>query len=366
MLHSRLPDLVANLMAFADSHPVGLGRIFAREQAVQVADTLRDTAASYHTRRVLIDDASSSMRYDIYAVAFTWCLAAARDDPKRFSLVDLLDHYQHLIGKMLNFPDVSREQYESLFADVVQEYLRHGLSLRTVYLQRRSAAIDFGDRQMALTADCEWRVHRRDELSASEEFEMGWQLKHACFLEDDRAAVRVADEYFSRPLRNHRFDAWVSGLAMLPLQRLGRDSEASARYRTAAAANPAPGYLWSRGYHVEYLAIIGDFAGGSREFEAQLPAALAQPDPLSRYYCLRPATLLFERMAAEGVRRVAFKAPPGVPIEDRCGVVEVSQLSQWVWAEAVSIATRFDKRNGNSYYSEWLRRTIEYAGHRSP
>lgn len=353
-------------MAVADRLPTGPARLSVLEQAVRVADTLRDTPAGFRARRALIEEAASCMRYDVYAVAFTWCLAAARSDPVRFSLVDLLGHYQHVIGKMVNFPDVSREQYESLFADVVREFREHGFSLRTVYLERRSVAIDFGDREMARAADREWRKHPRDELSSGVEFEMGWQLKHACFLGDDEAAVRVADDYFARPGRDRRFDPWLSSLALLPLLRVSRDADAAERYRAAARMAPAAGYVWSRGSHMEYLALIGDFARGTREFEAQLPAALAQPDPLSRYHCLRPAALLFDRMAADGVRTVALKAPPGVPWGGSRGVYEVPQVRDWVRAQAAGIASQFDKRNGNTYYSEWLCRTIEQQGRRPP
>jgi hypothetical protein len=352
------PDAVANLLAIAERLPSGRARLEILDGAVKAADAHRDVDAGYWTRRWLIDDAAYCLRYDLYAVTFSWCLAAARKDPVRFSVVELLGHYQHLIGKMVNFPDVSREQYESLFADVLREFRAHGFSLRTIYLERRSVAMDFGDRVMAEEADREWRKYRHDALSSCIEFELARQMEHECFMEDDAAAVRVADQYFARSVRDHGFDAWLSSLSLLPLLRLGRPDDAAARYRISSRESPTAGYVWSRSYRMEYLARLGDFTRGLREFELQLPAALSQPDPLSRYYCLRPAVLLLDRMSASGVGTVALKAPPGVSWGEAHKGYDIAEVRRWVQTEAATIAAQFDRRNGNAYYSEWLRRTI--------
>ncbi len=363
MQGQHLPDAVAELIEAADSLPFGRSRLEVLEQAARVADAHRDVAAGFAVRRRLIDEAAFCMRYDLYAVAFVWCLAAARAEPERFSLADLLDRYQHVIGKMVNFPDVGREQYEALFTDVVRELGAHGFSLRTVYLERRSVAIDFADREMAEGADREWRRQRRDELSASVEFELARQLEHECFRADNEAAVRVVDEYFARRRRDRAYDPWFCGISLLPLLLAGREADAAALYPNAAQATArGAGYIWSQGCHLEYLGRVGDFGRGVREFEAQLPAALAQPDPLSRYYCLRPALLLFERMAAKGVRTVDLKPPRGVPWGKARGVYEVSAVRDWIAAEASAIAAQFDRRNGNGYYTEWLRRSAAPDG----
>ena len=94
-----VPDSVEELLSAADRLPAGRARLETLEAAVRVADSLHDVAAGFWTRRRLIDDAAHCLRYDLYAVAFAWCLARARADPARFSLADLLGHYQHLIGR---------------------------------------------------------------------------------------------------------------------------------------------------------------------------------------------------------------------------------------------------------------------------
>src|SRR5262245_20005575 len=101
MPDQALPGPVAELVKAADCLPIGFARLTLREEAVRLADSLRDIAAGFQTRRKLIDDASYCLRYDLYAVNFSWCLATARREPERFPVVDLLRHYQHVIGKVV-------------------------------------------------------------------------------------------------------------------------------------------------------------------------------------------------------------------------------------------------------------------------
>jgi hypothetical protein len=67
-------------------------------------------------------------------------------------------------------------------------------------------------------------------------------------------------------------------------------------------------------------------------------------------------------MAADGVQTVALRPPAGVPWGHSRGVFDVSDIGDWLRMEAMSIAMQFDQRNGNSFYSEWLRRTIDQDG----
>src|SRR5690242_6336387 len=103
-----LPDPVAALVAAADQLPSGSARLELLTEAVRVADTHRHTGAGFHVRRLLIDEAACCLRYDLYATTFSWCLAVAQCDPHRFPVVELLRHYQFVIGKVVNFPEVTR------------------------------------------------------------------------------------------------------------------------------------------------------------------------------------------------------------------------------------------------------------------
>lgn len=355
-MSDALPRAVAELLDAADRMPSGAARLEVLDQAVRAADVHRDVPAGFVARRRLIDEAATGLRYDLYAAAFSWCLAAAGDDPARFPPAGLLGHYQHVIGKVVNFPEVTRAQYDDLFADVVRQFRAHGFSLRTAYLERRGVAIDFGDRAMAEEADRAWRLFPRDALSVSREFETLRQVLHERFLGNDEAAVEVADEHFARRDRDAWCDAQIGSYALLPLLCVRRAADAAAHYRRAArVTRSGSGYAWHLASQLEYLAVIGDVPAGLRALQAQLPVALGQPDPLSHYYFLRPAALLLDRLREAGPRAVRLSAACGIPWVTTTGDYEADVLRGWVRGTAAEIAARFDARNGNDFYSAWLR-----------
>ena len=352
-----------DLLGAAMQMPLGPVRLETIEQAVRLADSLRDTDAGFACRQMLIDEAGVCNRYELLGAAFSWCLATARREPERYAVFDVLERYQNTIGIMVNFAQVSREQYAALLEDVIREFRAYGLSLRMVYLRRRCVGIDFGDPAMAAEADREWRKHPRDLVSASVEFEQHLQLDYECFLGDSPAAVRVVDAYFARAKRDQHADLGFNRSALLPLLRVGRGEEAAVRYKTVARNTRTLGYSWDWGYCMEYLAHINDFPQGLKEFENQLPAAMAQTDGLSRYYFLRPAAFLFQRLAASGMKTAMLKAQPLAPWGEKRGAKDVAVVGVWLRTEAASIAAQFDRRNGNDFYTEWLDRTLAEPPH---
>src|SRR5207249_8219385 len=114
----------------------------------------------------------------------------------------------------------------------------HGLSPRGAYLQRRSVAADFGDRDMAREADRELRRYPPPNPGSAGR-EAAWQIEYHLFLGDAPAAAAVADAHFPRPGRAAWLAPWVASLSLLPLLRVGRRAAAGERY-PAAAGRPSP------------------------------------------------------------------------------------------------------------------------------
>ena len=364
MLNSSTPASIQELLDAAEAIPSGNVRLALYEEAVRWADTHRDVDAGFRVRRLLIDEAASCLRYDLYAATFSWCFSMARANPDRFQTDGLLEHYQHVVSKVVNFPDVTRAQYESLFEDGVRELSASGLSLRVAYLERRSVAIDFGDPAMAVAADLEWRKHPRARESWRGNFFIGEahektrQLEYDSLLRDDRAVLAAVDSHFASADRDSALDRVFTVYSLLPLLRMGRRAEAAEKYRLVEKKTySTAGYFWERSEILEYLVRIGDWPAAIREFKSQLPVALAQRDPLSHFYCLRPSAVLFDRLVEAGIATVAMAAPTGVSWAEDSSVYSTTVVRDWLRAEVSVIAARFDQRNGNTYYSEWLEGT---------
>jgi len=347
-------------MEAADPLPAGPVKMSMLEETIRIADSLRDADAGYRIRRAYIDVAHDCMRIDVYMVTFAWCLAVAEKEPARYSIPDLLNHYHGVLGWVGNFPHIPRADFEALFEDVLTKYRAHGLSLRVLYLKRRSVAIDFGDPAMAVEADGEFRKHRRPDGINPIEWEAGWQLQHDRFLGDEEAAVRTADAFFALSGRTGRRDAYLANLSLMPLLHVGRTADAAARFDVGAKPlKLGTGYGWDHADRLEYLAHTADPRRALREFAAQLPVALAQTDALTRFGFWRPAAALLARMEAEGVREVSLNVPERLSWYDPQGVYPLAVVSDWARWEASDIAGQFDRRNGNGYYRKWLEATSD-------
>jgi hypothetical protein len=275
-----------------------------------------------------------------------------------------LFHYQNVINKLVNFPEFPRSQYEALFEDVRRHCINHGFSLRTLYLGRRSVALDFGDQEMGREADHEWRRHRRDSMSASVGHETGNQINFDNFMFDDAAAARTADAWFANPRRKSEYDEWIGGEALLPFLRLGRVSDAKALYdRLRRALRPTTGYLWHWGPYLSFPALTGDLDWGVKLFETLLPIAMGQSDLLSRFHFHEHAIVLFRQLAAERPKQIRLRVPTSMQWQSPESHYEPAQILSWINSEAVEIARRFDERNGNAFYAELLDRQRNLERH---
>lgn len=351
-LNSQLDELIAA----ADKLPLGDAMIDLLQEAVRLADSYRDVAAGYRARLRLLESVRSSLRYDLFVTTFAWCLAIAEADPAG-GLVELLMSYEEMLEKVPNFPHITRDQFEAMFAHLTQLCLTHGRSLRGAYQSRRAAATDFGDPVMAAEADREFRKHPRPERwEWTWEWELLRQVEYETFRADDEAAARLTLRYFARRDRDREWwDPCVAGQGLLPLFRTGRVDEAAQLHRRSYRHFDAGrGYGWQWAKHLTYLTWVDRSDRGIRMFEAQLPVALAQPDPLSHFHCLFHAKVLFDRLVADGIQIVTMRAPGSVPWGSGRGKYEVGTILRWIRETTSEIAAQFDRRNGNRYYSDLL------------
>jgi hypothetical protein len=349
------PDPIDELLEAADRLSDPAAQIDLVQQAVGMADARGDLDRGFAARRQLADLAAHALRYDLYGVTFAWLFAQAGRRPDRFPVADLLGHYQDVITKLVNFPEFPRAQYEALFQDVRRHFVGHGFSLRPLYVGRRAVAIDFGDPAMGRAADREWPRHPRDRHSNDPGMEAVRQIQFEAFLGDMDAAVRIADRWFAGGGRTAWYDPLMAGEALLPLLQAGRAADAVALHRrTWRAVRPGAGYDWSRGPHLSLLGLTGNLDRGARLFQALLPVALSQPDPLSRYHFLEHALVLFRQLVPGRSRPIRLRVPESVPWHDPGGRYEPAPVLAWIEREAGAIARQFDQRNGNTYHAGLL------------
>ncbi|MGL6075846.1 MAG: hypothetical protein ACRC8S_16950 [Fimbriiglobus sp.] len=346
---------IEELRQAARGLPWSYTRAALLEEATQIADSCQDVPLGYEIRLELIDAARYSLRYDLYAATFAWCFAVATKEPERYSISHLLEYYQYVIGNLANFPHVSKEQFLALHADAAKHFKSCGFSLRTLTIERGSAAIDYADRQLALEAYAEIPKHPRDQLTMSREMEKVREVEHYNFLNDDAGVSRAYDQFMGDETRGRWADLWFTNLVMRSLYRFGRKTDAEVIYQRNQRQFPTgSGYGWSWGHLISFSAITGRENQGIRHLREQLPVALSHSDRMTHFYCLSHAAVLLDRLVEQQAGLLALPKIPGTPWSEPEieSALSVEMIREWLLQQLSEITTLFDTRNGNTYFAE--------------
>ncbi|MBY0456190.1 MAG: hypothetical protein K2V38_02515, partial [Gemmataceae bacterium] len=123
---------VEALVGAASALDPGAAKIAVLEEAVRVADTHNDIDLGFAVREELIHAATFGGRPDVSMVAFAWCLARYDKEPDRFDPSGLLWKYKWVLDAVAEYPQFSREQIESMLADMERRYKEAGSGMHPV------------------------------------------------------------------------------------------------------------------------------------------------------------------------------------------------------------------------------------------
>ena len=318
------------------------------EEAVRIADLHNDIECGYDLRQDLIEAATFSGRIDVLMVAFSWCVAQYDRDPERFDEHDLLWKYKWALADAPDFPQVSRQQIDSLLTDMERRYKAGGHSLHAVHQMRRDAMVAMNDKPAAKKAHTAFTKARVDWLSdckACTASNTGGY--HELFEKWDdvwksyEPIVKGKLSCHSEPLRS-------TSSALLPLVRLGKAAKAkelqtAMTKRLARDENPTP----QAAEHLVFLSVVDETAKAKRVLERYLPKGLEAVSGLERLSMLNAAIVFCGRLLNNGTTAIKVQLPAHLPKADDKGRRDVAEVRAWFEGEARKLAEQFDARNGN-------------------
>ena len=113
------------------------------------------------------------------------------------------------------------------------------------------------------------------------------------------------------------------------------------------------------GLQMAYLAHRGRLAPAVRMIERHLPWTLSGYELYSRFFFyLGAARVLGDLADSKSTQKLNL--PQEFPAFESSGIYDVAALKGWFEAERDAIATRFDRRNGNTFFSKELVEFIRY------
>ncbi|MGC0329289.1 tetratricopeptide (TPR) repeat protein [Streptomyces sp. SAI-170] len=343
-------------MAENAGQPEGPARNRRAEQLVRDAERLGIPAALVEALVHHVRVGNYSSEKDRLFVPFTRLLGLWDEHPEHFGEEEI--HALHWFFKwmssgMLDQPQIPLASMEKWLGEMERRYRLAGYSDRAVRGAELWVAAHVGDTGRAERAFAAWLAADRDEMADCHACELngqGWW--HAQRGRDEEALELwrpVLEGEFACAHEPHS----VLASSLLPLLRLGRAEEARANHlRGIRLVRPMESMRASYADHVEFCALTGNEARGL-ELLAERPGHfLGAGNPSSRMEYLGVVALLMDRLTALGLGERAVPGPPGREWTAR-------ELGGHAREEALSLAARFDERNGTSYVGERLRTRMD-------
>jgi tetratricopeptide (TPR) repeat protein len=351
-------EQVEELMDRAARLRHGEAKVMTLEEAARLADTHGDLELAFTVRDELIDAATFGGFPDKALVAFAWCRAQAKKNPERFEPEMLLWKQKWVVGRLDDFPHVSRKQIQDALNDIEQEYARVDAGKRAILKLRYQAARDLGEEAEAQRYWDQWIEAPRDHLTDCRACDLDDEIDHHI----DRGEYAKALEK-ARPILEGRSSCaeiphLTYGSVLYPLLKLGRLEEArDCHLRGYPMISRNRDFLAAVGEHIEFLALTDNLSRGLTLFEKHLGWALDHASWRDRFTFHMAAGFLLSRVVAEGRGTLSLRLPKAFPLYQRQGTYAAGELHGWVETQAQEIAGRFDTRNGTDRFQKLLERT---------
>ncbi|MBV1935125.1 tetratricopeptide repeat protein [Streptomyces sp. BV286] len=336
--------------------PEGPARNARAEQLLAEAEKLNIPLAVIEALGHQLKVYNYSSEKDRMFVPFARLLRMWDERPEDFDEYET--HSLHWVFKwvssgMLGQPHIPLASIEKWLGEMEHRYRLAGHSERAVRSTEFTVARSIGDMARAERAYTAWLAADRDRMADC----------HACELHDqgwwraERGADAEALELW-RPVLEGEYTCAhephaVLASSLLPLLRLGRLDEARAHHlRGFRLVRPMESMRGAYADHVEFCTLTGNEAR-ALELLAERPAYFTDSgEPRSRMDFLAVVALLADRLTALGLGAQNVPGPAG-------RTWTAGELAAHARVEALSLAGRFDERNGTAYVSGRVRRRMD-------
>ncbi|WP_405906490.1 MULTISPECIES: tetratricopeptide repeat protein [unclassified Streptomyces] len=341
-------DALRQAMADNYDQPEGPARNARAEQLLTAAEKLGIPLAVIEALGHQLKVYNYSSEKDKMFVPFARLLRMWDERPEDFDEYEI--HSLHWVFKwmsagMLDQPHIPLASIQKWLGEMEHRYRLAGHSERAVRSAEFSVAAHLGDLDRAERAYAAWLAADRDTMADCHACELHgqgwWRAQRGSDAEALELWGPVLEGEYSCAHEPHT----VLASSLVPLLRLGRVDEARAHhlrgFRLVRAMESMRGAYAD---HVEFCALSGNEAR-ALELLAERPAYFTDSgDPRSKLDFMAVVALLMDRLTSLGLGDQTVPGPAGRAWTAR-------DLAAHARGEALSLAARFDARNGTSYVS---------------
>jgi hypothetical protein len=236
-----------------------------------------------------------------------------------------------------------------------------------VFQHRHYAAVELGDLDDAKVHYDRWWSEPRDRYADCAACESSARLEFALVQGDEDNALAIADDIFAKRQHCAEVPHRIYGLTLASLLRTGRVDEAKGAHRSGMRmlAKIEHNMAADVSRHALFCALTHNFTSAVRVMSRVLPRAAAHRLPSTRAHVFADLAVVCSLLAESGRARVPLPLvePLTAPVDAKARV-DVAALGASAWKEATRIASLYDKRNGNSWFTANLdkkRALVQFA-----
>ncbi|PQO43727.1 hypothetical protein [Blastopirellula marina] len=342
--------------------PLGEPQVNLLEQAIPLAEELRDLDLIYEAKFQVSQYGFFGGHAEKSLTQFAWCLAQYERDPRRFSHYydSLLFNFQCVLICTDEFPQISMEQIEGLRTQMATHYRQSGHSLRPLYWTNLLFTTRAGDLAAAQENLALYQNSPIDRGMNDRAAEIDSELEYYDFIGDMEKAIEIAEPNLSVRRAYGEIPHRAMAHALRPLATLGRYDEADDYQRRGyRLIRNNPTFLLHFGLHMSYLVHRGRINEALRIFERHLSAALETRLLRSLYLFYLGARRTLTAAAEQNAVR-KLNLPRTFPALSESGRYDLTELVAWVEGVIQPLGARFDQRNGVQYFTQGLIERMSY------
>ncbi|MFI7387007.1 tetratricopeptide repeat protein [Streptomyces sp. NPDC049813] len=349
-------DTLRRAMAENAAQPEGPARGGRAEQLLAEAERIGAPLAVIEALGHQLQMYNYSSEKDKMFVPFARLLRMWDERPEDFDAYET--HALHWVfkwmsGGMLHQPHIPLASIEKWLGEMEHRYRVAGHSERAVRMSEFYIADHIGDEERATRAYDAWLAADRDDMADCHACELNGQGERQADLLRDERALELWGPVLKGELSCAHEPHATLAVSLVPLLRLGRPEEARAHHlRGHRLVRSMESMRSAFASHVEFCALTGNEAR-ALELLAERPAYFTDNgNPQALMDFLGVTALVMDRLVALGLGEQTVPGPAG-------RAWTATELAVHARGEALSIAARFDARNGTDRIGARLRRRMD-------
>lgn len=341
-------------------------RVAAAEEAVRLADRLGELKVCFLARQELVDASFWGGSPEKALVTYSWLLAQFDRNPGTFDESSLLWTYKWIVNSVCDFPQISKAKIYEMLDDMARRYTEAGRGLRVVEQHRYRAERFWGNREEAVRLYHAAALLPPDDLSNCPACEVDERVSFHVYMEDYERGLAEARPILEGGMQCRTVPHRTLSRFLVPLLRLGRRDEAREFHRRGyPLVEGDKGLLTYVCDHLVYLSLVGEDEKAADVLGSHYHFAERTTDLYHRYLFQRAAWLFSETAAERGGPAVRLPMPSTFPLFDEGGLYDARRLAAHFKRAAFDLASKFDARNGNDYFTRRLEETADLKGLRA-